>query len=238
LQVVLIANTLLALLAILLLRFGQRAAERWFGAMSDLLAFCDGDVGGAGCRDFALGLLRDAGVDFRVVADPWRTGGLCDFARRQVVLSWWPEARTALALFEAAHEAGHAVLGPGLFGARRRLVMLAAGGAFLGCLTAGIAGAGWLALAVSCLWFGLVEGDWLRGELRTTRFAREKLLALFGGELPAVAARRVRMDGPWKGLAAAGKLLLFAAMCWFFLGFGGLIRGVAMGAAKAFPFPL
>lgn len=74
--------------------------------------------------EFAEKLLREAGVPYRVERDEFAETGICNHEKKQIILTYDLNSRFALALFEAGHEAGHAVRGPHFFAKHRILTLV------------------------------------------------------------------------------------------------------------------
>lgn len=97
----------------------------------------------------------------------------CDFARKRIFLAN-PDSRTFRACYEAAHEVGHAVAGPGWWGMRRRLWWLLFGLCGAVCAVAGFAGWRWLSVVAVPFIVSTVADGYLR-EARACRWAAEML---------------------------------------------------------------
>lgn len=137
------------------------------------------------CRELAEALLRENSLNYEVVCGGSRVPGRCDWKRRTIYLSYESENRCLAAVFQAAHEVGHAFHGP--MPVVRALSLF--WGAYLVwlllCLWGGLAwseGTWRLLLAVMACLFGVRIVDSWFDELRATRYSRNQLKKLVVGD--------------------------------------------------------
>ncbi|MEW6771835.1 MAG: zinc metallopeptidase [Bacillota bacterium] len=144
-----------------------------------------------GCGELAETLLKRHKLDYRVVFDS-NASGRCDWRRKTIRLSYSREERHLAAVFQAAHEVGHAVRGPALFAG----ILLLFWGAYfawlLMCLWGGFAWSktAWpSALALIAFLFGVRTVDFWVDELKATRYARRELERLVADDAERLALR-------------------------------------------------
>ncbi|RPF49561.1 hypothetical protein EDD75_0378 [Thermodesulfitimonas autotrophica] len=131
-----------------------------------------------GCGELTETLLKKHGLDYRIIHDS-STVGRCDWSRRTIWLGYGEKESHLAAVFQAAHEVGHAVHGPPLFGKVVRLFWGAYFAWLLACLWSGFTHneTGWLLVPMALL-FGVWTLDSWVDELRATWYARRELEGL------------------------------------------------------------
>ncbi|WP_073164139.1 zinc metallopeptidase [Desulfofundulus australicus] len=90
------------------------------------------------CGEFARKLLQDAGVSYTVESDKFAETASCNHKEKRIVLTYDLDSRTALALYEACHEVGHAVRGPHFFKRNRSCTVMLFALAFIPGLLCGV----------------------------------------------------------------------------------------------------
>ncbi|OPX90841.1 MAG: hypothetical protein A4E53_00821 [Pelotomaculum sp. PtaB.Bin104] len=174
-----------------------------------------------GCGEFARQLIGEAGLSYRVIHDKSSLTGRCNFKRKLIVLGYPLESDIFTALFQAAHEVGHAVKGPTVFMSHPILTVLLYLSVILGCYFAGSLGVRqWQSLGVSFMIFGVFWFAWLHNEISASRFAGTKL-AVHAGESPA--RKMVLVDIIYKSILALCQISFCMSAAWaaFVLGMRG-----------------
>lgn len=138
------------------------------------------------CGELAQSLVKEKGYGVAFQA----ASGRCDWKKRTVSLSYGEERNHLAAVFQAAHEAGHAVHGPTLVS---RLLFVFWGIYFvwmLVCFWGGFVGMPWLPIILPMAGlFGIRVVDFCFDELRATRYARRKLERVAPGQKEKSALR-------------------------------------------------
>lgn len=132
-----------------------------------------------GCEELARSLVGEKGYEITCGSD----SGCCNWRKKTVHLSYDKKRNDLAAVFEAAHEAGHAVYGPTPIS---RLLFVFWGIYFvwlLVCLWGGFNGILWLPiLSPMASLFAIRSIDYSFDELRATRYARKKLDRMAPGQ--------------------------------------------------------
>lgn len=135
------------------------------------------------CREFAEALLKESGFDYEVFTDGSDTPARCDWKKKRLYLSYSSNNRSLPAVFQAAHEVGHAVHAPTFFGRHPHVFW----GVYLAALLVSVFG-GWtgnlaswrLVLSLMGTLFLFRTLDFWFDELRAIRYARSRLEKLTG----------------------------------------------------------
>ncbi|MBF7082411.1 zinc metallopeptidase [Desulfallas sp. Bu1-1] len=144
-----------------------------------------------GCKELADTLLKENALNYRVVCEA-KTAGRCDFKHKTIHLSYGEDKKHLAAVFQAAHETGHAVRGPSLL---TRILPVFWGLYMLWLLLCFVVGfvwdeAAWLVIALPmAALFGIRTVDSWFDELGATRFARTVLDRLTPGKTEKLAIR-------------------------------------------------
>lgn len=130
------------------------------------------------CREFAEALLRENALDYRVICDRPEVPGRCDWRKKQIFLSYGGNNKSLGAVFQAAHEVGHAVYGPTIVIRNLTIIWALLLAWFLFCVWDGYAGdtAIWkYALAIAICVLLVRSADLWFDEQRAVKYARDQL---------------------------------------------------------------
>lgn len=157
--------------------------------------------------EMAEELLFKYGLRFEVLPYAGDLGGLCDFRRKRILLTYPRGIPVFGAFFEAAHEVGHAVNGRPLL--RSGLVAWLLVLAMLAAAVGGAAGWPWPLAPGVALVAVMLAVRW-RDEVEASRFAVRELRGLVEPE--ALLHRRLTLDKWYVGLEslALGVMLVSA----------------------------
>jgi len=144
-----------------------------------------------GCKELANILLIENGLTYRVVCEA-ETAGRCDWKQKIIYLSYGEDKKHLAAVFQAAHEVGHAVRGPSLL---TRILPVFWGLYLFWLLLCFVVGFIWvetawlvIALPMAAL-FGIRTVYHWYDELGATWFARAMLDRLTSGKAERLAIR-------------------------------------------------
>lgn len=143
------------------------------------------------CKELANNLLKENGLTYRVVCET-ETAGRCDWKQKTIYLSYGNDKKHLAAVFQAAHEAGHAVRGPSLL---TRILPVFWGLYLFWLLLCFVVGfiwdeTAWLVIALPMVTlFGMRTVDSWLDELGATRFAKTMLDRLTPGKTEKLAIR-------------------------------------------------